>query len=425
LADIVERFSIFARQVTLALAALTAGILAYFSIRNALAAHYLGLDTRDGIEKAIRLEPSNAQNWHSLGRSWQLDMENPDLDRAVSAYRKALELDPRSASIWLDLASAYESQNDSNAARTAYLQARRFYPASAEVSWRFGNFQLRRNEQTEGFLAIHHAIEADPTRGLEAFLVCRHFEPDFDVILDRVVPPVVSVYSDIMTQLIYEGRPDQALKVWPRLVALHPKLQSGLVLFFVDSLLSRKQESEAEKVWAQAVTLMDLPKLEDAPGSLIWDGGFETDVTGGGLAWRIQQGPNVVIGPDLRVWHSGKRALRIDFGARQDSDFAGVCQRVVVEPNTTYELSAWLRTGKMAQGSGMFLHIAEQGIPWKQFARTPEVTGTNEWTKVSTPWVSPDHSQLAEVCLSRLAGLEFNKEPVTAWIDDVSLRKLE
>jgi len=158
---------------------------------------------------------------------------------------------------------------------------------------------------------------------------------------------------------------------------------------------------------------------------LIWDQGFETDIVGGGFAWRIQSQPNVIISHDLSVRHSGMRALRIDFGVRENSYFAGVCQRVVVEPNATYELSAWLRTREMAQGRGIFLQIAQPEIHGNPFVKTPELAGTNEWTRVWTRWVSPDHFQLAEVCLSRLAGLESNKLPVTAWIDDVSLLKLK
>jgi tetratricopeptide (TPR) repeat protein len=89
------------RLVILALAVLTAGFLSFSSIRTAIATHYLELNTVNGFEKAVELEPSNPVNWYSLGRYWQFNIENPDLDRAVSAYRKALELNPRSAEIWL------------------------------------------------------------------------------------------------------------------------------------------------------------------------------------------------------------------------------------------------------------------------------------------------------------------------------------
>src|SRR5437762_13553895 len=50
-------------------------ILSYFSIRNALAAHYAGLETPEGYERATRLEPANPRNWYLLGRYWQRSEE--------------------------------------------------------------------------------------------------------------------------------------------------------------------------------------------------------------------------------------------------------------------------------------------------------------------------------------------------------------
>lgn len=415
----------FTRVLVLALAVLTASFLSYFGIRAALANHYLELNTLRGFERAVELEPSNDRNWYYLGRYLQFNIENPDLDRAVSAYRKALELNPRSAEIWLDLASAYESETDITSARKALLEAKRVYPASADVSWRYGNFLLRQNERTEGFLEIHRAVEADPNRGLEAFLLCRHVEPDLDVILDRVLPPVPAIYQDVIWVLTDERRSDEVLKVWSRFFALQPKVTTREVFFFVEGLLTSGRTIEAQTMWRQAIILLRPPGVEDPPGSLIWDGGFESDITGGGLAWHFQPVPNIFIGYDKKVRHSGTQALRIDFGVRENSNFAGVCQRVVIESNATYELSAWIRTQGLTQGGGIFLIIAKPGIPWNQYAKTAELAGNNEWTRVSTRWTSPDNSRLAEVCLSRSRGMESSEVPITAWFDDVSLLKSE
>jgi tetratricopeptide (TPR) repeat protein len=413
------------RLLALALVIATAVFLGYFGIRAAVASHYVELNTLEGFEKAIRLEPSNDRNWYSLGRYLQYNLENPDLDRAISAYRKALEINPGFAETWLDLASAYESQSNINAARKAFIEARRIYPASADVSWRYGNFLLRQNEKAEGFLEIHRAVKADTARGLEAFLLCRHVEPDLDVILDRVLSPSPAVYQDVLWVLTDQNRPDEALKVWSRLFALHPRLTTREVFFLVDVLLADGKAIEAQAVWVQAITLMDLPKVEDPPGSLMWDGGFETNVTGGGLSWRFQKLPNIFIGYDEKAKHSGTRALRVDFSVRENSNFTGVCQRVVIEPHVTYELSAWIRTRAVTEGGGVFLRIEEMGISSQHYATTPQLSGSKDWTKVSARWFSPENSRLAEVCLARSAGFESDKVPAAAWVDDVSLLKVE
>ncbi len=135
------------------------------------------------------------------------------------------------------------------------------------------------------------------------------------------------------------------------------------VFVLVDGLLATGRTIEAQTVWDQAISLMCLPRVEDPTGSLIWDGRSETDVTGGGLSWRFQKLPHIFIGYDEKVKHSGARALRVDFSVRENSNFRGVCQRVVVEPHVTYELSAWVRTRAVTEGGRVFLRIGEMGIP--------------------------------------------------------------
>src|SRR2546430_1490625 len=144
-------------------------ILSYFSIRNALAAHYAGLETPEGYERATRLEPANPRNWYLLGRYWQYNLEDPDAARAIRSYLSALSLNPGSSDTWLDLATVYESEGNLVAARDAFLHAKKVYPLSAEVAWRYGNFLLRQGELEPAFTEMRHAVEADPQRAAESF----------------------------------------------------------------------------------------------------------------------------------------------------------------------------------------------------------------------------------------------------------------
>jgi tetratricopeptide (TPR) repeat protein len=397
--------------------------LSLFGIRAALAAHYVGLNTRAGFETAVRLEPNDPGTWYFLGRYWQFDPVEADTGRAIRAYRTSLGLNPLSANTWLDLASAYEAEGEIDAARKAFLEAKRVYPVSSEALWRYGNFLLRQNELESAFAEFHRAIEEDPQLGAEAVRICRHVEPDFNQILYRVLPPKAEAYLSAVWELTQEADTTDALKVWLRLFVLHPNLHSLEVIQFVDGLLHAQQTSDAARVWRQAVTLMDLPKTDDPAGSLIWDGGFETDVIGDGLAWRWEQHQSPVITYDHNVMHSGLRALRLDFDQKTISGFVGVCQLVVVEPKTAYEFSAWLRTKDMAKEGGIFFRLAVPGLQASPVFETTKLLGTNEWTKVSMPWTSPDESRLAQVCLERLRS--YDQHHGTTWVDDVSMLKLD
>jgi hypothetical protein len=405
------------------MAFLFAVALSFFGIRAALAAHYVGLNTRAGFETAIRLEPNDPRMWYFLGRYWQFDPVEADTGRAIRAYRTSLGLNPLSADTWLNLASAYETDGGIDAARKAFLEAKHLYPVSAEVLWGYGNFLLRQNELESASAEFHLAIEENPQLGAEAVRIWRHVEPDFNQILYRVLPPKADAYLGVLWDLTEEADTTDAVKVWSKLFLLHPRLHSREVIQFVDGLLRGQQTSDAARVWRQAVTLMDLPKMDDPAGSLIWDGGFETDVIGGALAWRIEQHQSPVISRDHNVKHSGLRALRLDFNQKNISGFVDVCQLVVVEPKTAYEFTAWLRTKDMAKEGGIFFRLATPGLQASPVFETSKLLGTNEWTKVSMPWTSPDESRLAQVCLERSRA--YDQHHGITWVDDVSLLKLD
>src|SRR2546423_15663716 len=159
-------------------------VLSYFSIRNALSTHYAGLQTPEAYERAVHLEPSKPQNWYLLGRYWQYNLEDPDTGRAIRSYLSALSLNPGSSDTWLDLATVYESEGNLVAARDAFLHAKKVYPLSAEVSWRYGNFLLRQVELDPAFAEMRHAVEADPGRGAEAFSRSLRVGPNIGKILD-------------------------------------------------------------------------------------------------------------------------------------------------------------------------------------------------------------------------------------------------
>src|SRR5260370_9715425 len=101
-----QRAVVFAASFAAALA------LSYFSIRNALAAHYVGLQTGQSFERAVQLEPSDPQNWYLLGRYWQYNLEDPDATRSIQSYLTSLSFNPASCEICLDLATVYETEGN-------------------------------------------------------------------------------------------------------------------------------------------------------------------------------------------------------------------------------------------------------------------------------------------------------------------------
>jgi tetratricopeptide (TPR) repeat protein len=405
-----------ARGALVGVALAIAAYLSYFSVRTARAAYYTGTETLHGFERATQIEPDNARNWYLLGRYLQYRFEDSDPQRAISSYRKSLEIDPSATSAWLDLAATYESEGNDVGARNAFINAKKTYPLSAEVSWRYGNFLLRQGELEPAFAEIRHSVEADPGRAGEAVSRCLRVEPDANVILDRVVPPTSEIYMAVMGDLAKDGQIESALKVWTRVVAMHPKIALHDAFQIVMELRNVGRASEAHKVWEQAVELAGLAQLEGPGNSMVWDGGFEADVTGEAYAWRfLRNSRSAQTDFDTQQKHTGKRSLRVSFDGSSDVAFYDVCQTVPVEAGTAYELSAWMKSKELTTDQGLRIELRGGAV-------TADVQGTQPWTRFATVWPGTKENQETQICLRRAqSDQEDNKIRGTAWVDDVAL----
>jgi Tetratricopeptide repeat len=412
-----------ARLAVLALALGLAATLTFLGVRNARAANQAGLGTRAGYEAAARLEPGNAENWYLLGRYWQYTLEEPDPNRAISNFRRALFLNPRSADAWLDLGAVYESEGDFPSARDAYLQARKVYPASATVAWRYGNFLLRQGEVKPAFAEIRRAVYADPTRSAEAFSRCWRVDPDVRAVLDNVIPPDRAAYLDVILELVAADHLNETLTVWQRLVSIHPRMSPADVILLTDFLLQKGHFDDAHRVWQEALLLSDVV-TGDPPTSALWDGGFESNVRGGGFAWIFATPPpGVQVTLDRAQKHSGKQSVRLSFDGKHNTNFDRICTNAAVRPETTYRFSAWVRTQALTSDEGVRFRLY-----WFSDSHAPAYTdsqdsrGTQPWTRIEMPWTSGKDVHRARVCVLRnLSGGLAARIQGTAWIDDISL----
>ena len=421
-----------ARGLFVLFALVLAAVLSYSNIRNVLAVHDSGLNTADGYARATRFEPDNAANWYLLGRYWQYNLEDPDAKRAIRNYQTSLSFDPRSADTWLDLGTAYESEGDIPAARNAFVHAKQVYPLSPETSWRYGNFLLRRgsNELDAAFAQIRHAVEADPKRAAAAFTLCMRFEPDdkpmgdrVSSVLNRALPDSQAAYLGVISALAEQEKTEQALAVWSRLADFHPQFQLSDSYPLLELLLHKRQMADAQRVWAQALLFSGVTRPPDPPGSLVWDGGFESNIVGGGFTWRYSSfASGAVITLDAKEKHSGNRSLRLTFNGLSNVNFNEVCQYVPVQPSTSYRFSAWILTRSLSTDQGVRFGLHSIGDSSSSIVWTDDVKGTQPWTKVEFPWTSANDVRELQLCVSRNPSAKFDsKIRGSAWIDDVAL----
>jgi hypothetical protein len=270
---------------------------------------------------------------------------------------------------------------------------------------------------------MRHAVEADPLRAAEAFSRSLQAGSSIETALDRILPPVAEDYMDVIRDQTADRHTANALKVWDRLASLHPRISLYDSFALVNALLTESRIAEASRVWDQAVLFSGLADLQGPPGSVLWDGGFESGVAGGGFSWLLSEGiRGVQIGFDTQERHSGNRSLRLIFDGTSDANFAGVCHNVPVQPSTAYRFSAWVKARALTTDQGIRFQLRPLGTANTSSALTSEVHGTAPWTRIDLPWTSGKDGRQLQVCLVRFLSQEVqDKIQGTAWVDDVTL----
>jgi len=395
--------------------------LTFFGLRNAVSAHDQGLDTRQGYERAVRLEPQNARNWYLLGRSYLYDVDDPEPERAEQALRKAVALDPYSADALLDLASAYDGEGNVSEARAAFIAAQRAYPVSAEAAWSYGNFLLRQGETDAALAQLRKSLELDPKRSAEAFSRAFSAVSDLNKVLDKMVPATPDAYLPILQLLSAPGTLADAELVWYRLVGLHRKVPLREMVPFFDAVIHDRRPDDAARLWPQAVAIMQNPPPPDPANSVLWDGGFESGYSGGGFSWGFTPlARDVQIGWDRSQKHSGEQSMRILFNGRENLRFSGLCHQFAPEGGQHYLLSAWVKTQALSSSEGIRLEIQAFSGNGVVTAESDEIHGTQDWTELQLRWDAPPDSGFGSVCIARnMSDKPGSDIQGAAWIDDV------
>jgi hypothetical protein len=262
--------------------------LCYAGVKHGIAGHFAASSDANDWSRALRVEPANPENWYRLGRYYQLDFEHADLSLAISDYRRAVQLNPRSAFYKLDLASALEMSGDIAEADQYYREAQADYPISAEVSWRYGNFLLRHDHLPEAYAEIHRAVNVDSKLIPLAMSRAWHSDPDVHVLIDQVLPDTAEGDWGALVYLTDVHEPAAALEVWNHLIARKPAIDWSETFPFIDLLVAQERYDEAGAVWREAIGLAGIPPSDG--GSLVFNAWISISIRKSNTRDRVQPG---------------------------------------------------------------------------------------------------------------------------------------
>lgn len=412
-----------ARRWVAGVVAIAAAVwLCYAGGRHALASHYALSTSPDDWVLAARIEPDNPEAWYRLGRYHQLDFDHTDLPLSISEYQRAIRLNPHSPYYKLDLAGAFEMAGMDAEADSSFRAAQAAYPISSEVSWKFGNFLLRQNRFPEAYAEIHSAVMVDSKLLPLAVSRVWHSDPDVHILLDQILPDTPEAYSATLSFLAGTQDTVAALEVWRRLIPEDPQAAMEWGVKLTDMLIAQGKFDDAFTVWRQTVGSNSGSTSAYTGNSLVYDGGFERDISGGGFGWQLRNVQGADFDFDSGVKHSGTRSVRLIFDGSQNFEYQDLFQKILVSPGMHYHFQGFLRTDHISTDSGMRFEIVDPQDPQHLDLLTPNETGTIPWTLEDLDFAAGPQTHLIVVRLARRPSERLdNKLNGTAWIDDVSL----
>jgi hypothetical protein len=392
----------------------TAGYLT-LATREFMAAHFAARNDLQGLQRAIRLEPDNAEYRYLLGRYFWFVQRAPEA--AIAPYQAAIRLNPFEARAWFDLAAVYQFLGDATRQQDALQHAIEEDPSTPDVAWEAANMYLVQGETDKALKEFRVVLESDPYRPPSALAICWRIDPDVDALLRNAVPPLPGVYSSFLEFLTSRKETAAAAKVWAAMAQLGQPVERRYTFEYLRYLVTQQEVDQARLVWQQAAGLSQLSAYQPTTDNLVVNGDFSLDVLNAGFDWFYRQSEDVSLALDPTQPHTGNRSLRMVFDSRGIED-VGIQHLIAVQPNTMYDFSANFRSEDV-KGAGGPRFVVQDLYSGTPYFSSDTLTDAGFWKSVSGDFTTGPNTKLLLLRLQRFpTGLPIQG---TVWIDGVHL----
>ncbi len=396
-------------------AALLASVYLALVACQFLASHYGRRQDIASLIKASRLDPRNADYPDQIGRYQELVARDPSA--AVVSYVRAAQLNPHSARYWFDLARVYQILGETSQQSASLERAIGADPTTPDVAWEAANFYLAQGQSQRALREFRVVLANDPGLAGAAVQFCWRIQPDIDALLRDVIPPTTDAYTALLSLLIDKRETQQTEKVWDAMVRSQQPFGVRTGLTYFRYLILQKDVDEAQRVWRDTARRFSLNAYLPTAANLIVNGNFGLDVLNGGFDWQYQKQSGVELMLDPSEFHGGRRSLLITFDGPGISD-AGITQMVPVQPDTSYEFSAYYKIGGM-EGAGAPHFTLQDGYHQTIYYDSDELKEAGYWKSVIGEFTTGPDCRLLILHVRRLpAGSPIRGK---LWIDDFRL----
>ena len=395
---------------------LAIGLYLLFAGRAYLAAHLAAKPELPNIQRAARLEPSNAEYRALLGRNLALSGET--LDEAISDYRTAVHLNPFEPRYWLDLAGAYQVAGRMDEQAQSVAHAVEADPTTPHVAWEAANFFLIQGNLGKALRYFRTVLANDPDAVNYALQLCWRATGDANQMFDQALPRRADLYLSFLQLLVSKQEVVAAENAWGHLIGLRQTFPPKLAFPYFRLLIAKQEVSAAKTDWQQLAQVDEeiqpyLPSGEN----LIVNGGFEENLLNGGFDWWYESNSHAALAIDTDQFYGGTRSLSVTFDGRNAPD-AGIAQLIPVKPDTDYEFSAESRTQDIDSASGPRFTITD-AYANSSYVLTDDLLGTNPWHKQQARFHTRPSTNLLFLRVIRQPAAPLIRGKL--WIDDVRL----
>jgi tetratricopeptide (TPR) repeat protein len=378
-----------------------------------LAAQFSGSSRSSYLRAAIKLDPSNAEYRHNMGR-FELLVQQATVN-ALPWLKTATALNPSRASYWLDRAIAEQLIGDFKSGRTSLKNVSAANPHSAGVAWQVGNIYLAQGAIDEALHQYRKVLENDSALTPEALQVCWRIRPNIDSLLQNVVP--ANANEPFLTFLISSNQPDAAAKVWERIVSLQQSVERRYLFEYLRYLFNHRDPVQASRVWQEAAGLSDLASYQPTDENLLVNGDFSLSILNSGFDWTYQKSSAVSLAIDPDESYSNSRSLRISFLGPGVED-AAIRQFISVSPDTRYAFSAFYKASEM-DGAGAPEFAIQDVYSGAKLFMSDDLRDTGSWRSMNGSFTTGPETHLVVL---RVARVPANR-PIRGklWIDGLKL----
>lgn len=381
-----------------------ARILATYAIaaRNFLAAN-----------EAVRLSSSDAETHYA--RAALLKGAGFGAE-AADELEKAIATRPRDYVLWIELGMTREELGDADGSVAALNEAVRLAPFYAMPRWQRGNVLLRMHRYDEAFEDLKLAARSNPAfvpNLIDLAWAFSQGDPAVAQELAEVNTP--AMHSAFALYLARRGKATAALEQYK----LAGSISSDKKRELLSTLLSNGAFPEAYEVWRA--------DARGATAGEIYDGSFEQPlaVDDSGFGWHVSpniQGAQLSI--DTQGPQDGAKALRIEFTGDSTPQTSLLSQLIVVQPNTSYQLTFFVRNEKLVTGGLPIVVVSDAGNQ-KSLGRSAGFANeVRDWQQQTVSFTSGADTKAVALSMQRES---CSTAPCpafgTMWLDQFSLQR--